>query len=336
MSGWRARGVCGGYPSAMVPGIGRLFEIWRRVEDQALFDSVEGTLSELASALEFGRRCNGLADGRILPQIGVHATDTHTPETLRAAASAAAELGNGIHLHLSQGPGETQTVQRLWGKRPAEWIDDFGFYDGPLFAAHLIGADLDLDPPLLRDRGAVCAHCPSAGGAGGPSQPWPELLAAGVRTNVGIDTHSNDHVENLKLAVLYGQARHALLADSSPRPLVRPTIADAVRAATVEPAIGLGRSDLGRIRVGAKADLVSIDVTGPHVGSGAPPPEPLHNLLYANGRCVRDVMIDGRFVVRDGALTVADQAAIVTAGGKAVTKIWDRLADEGWFDDQDV
>ena len=327
-SEWGVRG----YPSPMVPGIGRLFEVWRRAEDQVLHDSVADTLTELASALDFGRRWNGSADDRIRPQIGVHATDTHTPETLRAVAAAADELGNGIHLHLSQGPAETETVQRLWGKRPAEWIDDFGFYEGPLFAAHLIGADLDLDPPLLRERGAVCAHCPSAGGAGGASQPWPELLAAGVRTNVGIDTHSNDHLENLKLAVLYGQARHALLAESSPRPLARPTIEDAVRAATIEPAIGLRRDDLGRIRVGAKADLVTIDVSGLHVGSGSPPPEPLHNLLYANGRCVRDVMIDGRFVVRDGALAVADEGSVVAAGGVVAAMIWNRLAEEGWFD----
>ncbi|HMO84698.1 MAG TPA: hypothetical protein PKC18_07240, partial [Lacipirellulaceae bacterium] len=41
--------------------------------------------------------------------------------------------------------------------------------------------------------------------------PYPEALGAGVAVNIGIDTHSNDYVENLKLAVLYGQAREALL-----------------------------------------------------------------------------------------------------------------------------
>lgn len=321
-----------GYPSPMVPGIERLFEIWRRSDDRVLFDSVPGTLDEIDAALSFGRGCNGTAGGRILPQIGVHATDTHTPDTMRAAAAASRELGNGIHLHLSQGPAETEAVRRLWGKRPVEWIDEFGFYDGVLFAAHLMGADLDADPPLLRRFGATCSHCPSAGGAGGSSQPWPELLGAGVRTNVGIDTHSNDHLENLKLAVLYGQARHALLADGSERPLVRPTIEHAVRAATVDAANGLGRSDLGRIRVGAKADLITVDVTGLLVGSGASPPEPLQNLLYASGRCVDDVMIDGRFLVRDGALLVAEEADVVARGGEAVASIWERLRTEGWFD----
>jgi cytosine/adenosine deaminase-related metal-dependent hydrolase len=157
------------------------------------------------------------------------------------------------------------------------------------------------------------------------------MLAAGVNTNIGIDTHSNDHLENVKLAVLYGQARYDLLVDSG-RPLVRPTIWDAIRAVTIDAANGLGRSDLGRIRPGAKADLITVDVTGLLVGSGAVPPEPLNNLLYAHGRCVSDVMIDGHFMVRKGSLVVDDEHRVVRDGGDAVTKIWEQLRVEGWFD----
>lgn len=320
-----------GYPSAMVPGIGRLFDVWRRASDQVLFDSVPASLDEIATAFEFARRWNGAEDGRICPQMGVHATDTQTPETMRAFAEASRHLGNGIHMHLSQGVAETQAVERLWGKRPAQWIDEFGFYDGPLLAAHLSGADLDADPAILADHDATYVHNPSAGGAGGPTQPWPEFLAAGVRTNIGIDTHSNDHLENLKLAVLYGQARHSLLADISAVPLTRPTIWDAVRAATIGGADGLGRSDLGRVRVGAKADLITVDVTAMLTGSGAPPPEPLHNLLYGNGHHVRHVMTDGTLQVHNGHLVVDDERRVIERGAAAVSTIWDRLDAEGWF-----
>ena len=326
---WSARG----YPSAMVPGIGRLFDVWFRADDSALFDSVPTSLDEIAAGLAFGRRANGAGDGRILAQMGVHATDTQTPETMTAFAAAAAELGNGLHIHLSQSQAETDTVQRLWGKRPVEWLGDFAFADAPLFAAHMSGADLDEDPALLRAMGGTYVHNPSGGGAGGSTQPWPEFLAAGVRTNIGIDTHSNDHLENIKLAVLYGQVRHDLLAASSSRTLARPTIWDGIRAATLDAASGLDRPDLGRIEVGAKADLVTIDVYGLLVGSGASPPEPLNNLLYAHGRCVRDVMVDGEFVVRGGHLVVADEANVVKAGGAAVAQLWDQLDTEGWFTD---
>ncbi len=321
-----------GYPSAMVPGIGRLFDVWFRTDDSLLFDSVPATLAEIEEGLAFGRRHNGAGEGRLLAQMGVHATDTQTPETMAAFASAAAELGNGLHLHLSQSQNETDTVERLWGKRPVEWLDDFDLDDAPLLAAHMSGADLDDDPALLADLGGTYVHNPSGGGAGASGQPWPEFLAAGVRTNVGIDTHSNDHLENIKLAVLYGQLRHDLLADASPRPLARPTIWDGIRAATLDVADGLGRPDLGRIEAGAKADLITVDVSGLLVGSGPAPPEPLNNLLYGHGRCVRDVMIDGRFVVRSERLVVDDESTVVAAGAGAVRKVWDQLRHEGWFD----
>jgi cytosine/adenosine deaminase-related metal-dependent hydrolase len=312
-----------------------LFDVWFRTSDTVLFESVPASLDEIEAGLAFGRRCNGMAEGRILAQMGVHATDTQTPETMAAFAAAATELGNGLHIHLSQSQAETDTVRRLWGKRPVEWLGDFDFSvgsgDAPLLAAHMSGADLDDDPALLRAMGGTYVHNPSGGGAGGSTQPWPEFLAAGARTNIGIDTHSNDHLENIKLAVLYGQLRHSLLADASPRELARPTIWDGVRAATIDAADGLGRRDLGRIEVGAKADLVTVDVSGLLVGSGTAPPEPLNNLLYAHGRCVGDVVIDGDLKVRNGRLVIDEEASVVAAGGAAVSQIWDQLHTEGWF-----
>ena len=165
------------------------------------------------------------------------------------------------------------------------------------------------------NRGAVYSTCPSAGGAGGGTQPYPEALAAGLAVNVGIDTHSNDMVENVKLAVLQGQARAALLQEvGAGRPVRAPTVEDAIQGCTEIPARALGRPDLGVIEPGALADLVAVHVSGPLSGSGAPAPEPLNNLLYANGRFVSWVFVDGRPLVSDGQFAL-DLGTIVSAGG---------------------
>ena len=42
------------------------------------------------------------------------------------------------------------------------------------------GLDFVVDPPILNAGGGVYAHCPSGGGAGGGTQPYPEALAAGM------------------------------------------------------------------------------------------------------------------------------------------------------------
>ena len=107
-----------GYPGGMIPGIARLFPIWFRKSDQVLSDAEQDTLAEIEANRHFALANNGAEDERLRPQVAPHATDTHTPKTMAAVLAAAKEIGNGIHIHLSQSAQETQTVQRLWGKRP--------------------------------------------------------------------------------------------------------------------------------------------------------------------------------------------------------------------------
>jgi len=319
-----------GYPGGMIPGSARLGPIWARTDDQVLLDSEEGTLKEIADNLAFAKSKMGAADGRIIPMMTPHATDTHTPATMAVLAEAVKELGTGLHIHLSQSAQETERVKRMWGVTPTQWLEGFGLLDGPVFGAHMGGLDWSVDPEILVANGVVLSHCPSAGGAGGFSQNYPEALAAGMQVNIGIDTHSNDYIENLKLAVLYGQARFDLLRDGS-RPVARPTMWTALRNATSIPAATLNRSDIGRIAEGAKADLVAIDVSGLLVGGGALPPEPINNLLYANGMMVRHVFTDGLAQVIDGTLVVDDQDRVITEGGEVMAGIYDQLRSEGWF-----
>ncbi len=326
---WHVRG----YPGGMVPGTARLFPIWRRTDDQVLLRSVPDTLAEIEANLRFATAVNGAEDGLIRPMMTPHATDTHTPDTMRAMVAAARTLGNGMHIHLAQGAGEARTTMRLWQQSPAVWLESLGAFDGPLFGAHMTGATA-ADWEVMRRRGGVYAHCPSGGGAGASSgsQPYPEALTAGVRTNIGIDTHSNDYVENLKQAVICGRARARLLNTATGTTLRLPTIRDAVDGATRIAADGLRRPDLGRIAVGAKADLCAIDVSGLLVGSGVPGPEPLNNLLYANGLSVRHVVTDGYVQVMHGALVIDDIAQLRERGGRAVQSIWAQLRAERWFD----
>jgi cytosine/adenosine deaminase-related metal-dependent hydrolase len=321
---------CRGYPGGMIPSVLRLDKIWFRKDDRVLFRSARDTMKEIAANLEFGRKHMNAGDGRIKPMMSPHASDTQTEETLRALVDASRRLGTGIHIHLSQRATETAAVRRLWnGLSPAQWLEKHGAFEGPLFGAHMMALDWRTDPEILIKRGAVYAHCPSAGGAGGATQPYPEALAAGIPTAVAIDSHSNDFIENLKLAVIAGKARAKLMADRVP--VKMPTIWGAVEGATLVAARGLGRDDLGRLAPGAKADFSTIDVSAFLYGSGAAPPEPLNNLLYCNGTAVRNVATDGRLQVVDGRLVCADEAQVFTRGAAAVKKIWRRLEAEKWF-----
>jgi 5-methylthioadenosine/S-adenosylhomocysteine deaminase len=322
------------YPGGMIPGPSEWERVWFRSDDQALLDAEPRILAEIDSYRSYALRENGSEEDRIRPMMMPHATDTHTPATMKASLAVAKELGNGIHIHLAQSPDEVASCERLWGKRPVEWLDELGFFSERVFGAHLWAIDLAKDPDLLAGRETFTyAHCPSSlgAGAGNATQPFPELLAAGVRTAIGLDTHSNDYVENIKLALLDGQARYWLLNQKSSVPMRRPKVWDVVNSATLNPADGLGRADLGRIAPGAKADLCTVDVTSFLVGVGAVPPEPLNHLLYANGLSVRHVVTDGNFVIVDGHLAVDDEDRVKKRGGAVVERIWEQLEAEDWF-----
>jgi cytosine/adenosine deaminase-related metal-dependent hydrolase len=79
---------------------------------------------------------------------------------------------------------------------------------------------------------------------------------------------------------------------------------DVFDAATVGGAKALRRDDIGRLAVGARADIVAIDLKHP---SMMPVREPLRSLLVvAAERAVRHVYVDGTPVVADGRLTTID------------------------------
>jgi cytosine/adenosine deaminase-related metal-dependent hydrolase len=79
--------------------------------------------------------------------------------------------------------------------------------------------------------------------------------------------------------------------------------------ATVRGARALGmESELGRIEVGRRADIVCVDVSSAHT---QPVLDPIWILVNrAHGHDVKHVVVDGKVVVENGRLTRVDEAAI--------------------------
>ena len=86
---------------------------------------------------------------------------------------------------------------------------------------------------------------------------------------------------------------------------------DVFEAATIGGAKALRRDDIGRLSVGAKADLVLVDLKNPAM---RPLREPLRSLIYVAGeRAVRDVYVDGNLVVEGGKCLTIDLDAELDA-----------------------
>lgn len=88
------------------------------------------------------------------------------------------------------------------------------------------------------------------------------------------------------------------------------TVSDTIRVATRGGARALGLGDrIGALEVGRAADIVLVDLRGPHC---RPLHDPAAALVYSvRASDVRDVVVDGQVVVRDGRLLTADVASLL-------------------------
>ncbi len=318
-------------PGAMTPSMNRVFELWNLKTDQALFDSVPATLKEIEANLAYGLSAMNRGDGRIKPMTSPHGTDTNTPETLTAMKAAADKLGTGIHMHLAQSTAERDLTKRLWGKEPLPLVVDQGFLDGPFFAAHMSAMNWETDPALLIQHGGVMTLCPLIGSPGRNIQPLTEAWASGIPLNLGIDSPINNYLETLRMAVVLEKVKARNFANDRMQGKTF-SMLDAIDCATRVPAKGLRRDDLGIIKVGAKADLISINLSNPPVGPGILPPDPLSSLLYSNSSSIKLTMTDGMIQMFEGVFILDDLNAVSQKAGKAVEKIWTKLKAQGYFD----
>src|SRR6202012_2255067 len=81
-----------------------------------------------------------------------------------------------------------------------------------------------------------------------------------------------------------------------------------------------GRDDIGRLSVGAQADLVIVDPRSLTIGAN---PDPLRMLVHLAGpQNVETVMVGGRILVEGGTLTMADEAEILAAATTSSDRVW--------------
>ncbi|MEV2190770.1 amidohydrolase [Streptomyces phaeochromogenes] len=237
------------------------------------------------------------------PVLFAHSAYTLSPAQLTEIATLAREFGALLHIHAAENAAEVATVVERYGKRPVELLDSLGLLGPDLLLAHAV----DLTGPeiaALARTGTSVAHCPVSNlklGCG--IAPVPQLLDAGVTVGLGTD----GAVSSNTLDVLRALGTAALVHKAAGDPTAVGA-EQAVRMATVEGARALGLdAHLGSLEPGKRADLIVLDLGGPHL---APRHDPWSTLAYsARASDVRDTVVDGRILMRGRTLTTLDEAA---------------------------
>ena len=271
------------------------------------FDEARG-LSGLEEALRFCRDFEGQGGGLIRTMLAPDRIETCTETLLARTAEAVRELEVPVRLHCCQSAFEYQSVFRMHGRSPAEWLRDIGFLSPRAILPHLTylagrnGMTHEApDLEIIAESGAALAHCPLVMARGGTAMDnFAAYRDAGLTIGMGTDTHPPDMILNMQIGLITARlARRAAGAVSA---------ADLYDAATLGGARALGRDDLGRLRPGARADITVIGLDDPAMGQVIDPIQTL--MLNGSGRDVRTVVIEGRTVMEDGAIPGVDHDAL--------------------------
>jgi len=252
-----------------------------------------------------------------------------TTELMRDTAALAAERDVLLHTHLAETADENQFCLQRFGMRPVDYIEDCGWLNERAWFAHGIHFNA-AEIARLGAAGCGVTHCPSSNMvlASGIC-PIHELEAAGVRVGLGVDGSASNDGSNmiqetrqaLLLQRLHTQQRQArsqtasAVVDSAD--VVRHE--DALRWATLGGAELVRRSELGRVAVGAAADL-SLFALDEVRFSGSE--DPLAALLLCGAHKAEHVLVNGELRVENGELLGVDLPALVEAHGKQAKTLW--------------
>ena len=262
-----------------------------------LRESTDRALQETSDLCE---RWHGAAGGRLRYCLAPRFAPSCTGPLLRAASDLASRHGAVVHTHAAETPVELELVRRATGMDEVSYLESVGIAGPRAALAHCVWVDGDGIRDLAR-QGTNVVHCPSSNlKLGSGIAPVPAMLAAGCRVALGADgapcNNRLDVFSEMRLAALIQKPRHG--------PETLPA-AQVLELATLGGARALGLDDeIGSIEVGKRADLVVLDLSGLHA---QPEADLVSRIVYsAQTTDVRHVIVDGRVVVKDGALKTAD------------------------------
>ena len=235
-------------------------------------------------------------------------------ELMRDAAALAADKGVGLHTHLAENAEDVAFSLETFGCRPGAYAESLGWLGDRVWHAHCVALDED-EIDLFARTGTGVAHCPSSNcRLGSGIAPVRAMLDAGIAVGLGVDgSASNDSgslLPEARQAMLLQRARHGADAMST---------REALEIATLGGARILGRAgELGSIEAGKRADLAIWDLS--ELGA-AGAWDPVAALVLCGPFAVRDLLVDGRPVVRDGALVTVDPVALADAARRSVARL---------------
>jgi cytosine/adenosine deaminase-related metal-dependent hydrolase len=225
-------------------------------------------------------------------------------DLMKEAAFMARSYGVSLHTHLAENANDIAYSREKFGMTPAEYAEDCGWVGKDVWHAHCVQLD-DNGVYMFARTGTGIAHCPCSNMrlASGIA-PIRKMLDAGLPVGLGVDgSASNDGAHML------GEVRQAMLLQRVGFGPDAMTARQALELATLGGAKVLNRDDIGALKPGMSADIITFRLD--QVGLAGALHDPVAALVFCTPSNVTNSIINGRIVVRDGLLQTLDLPLVV-------------------------
>jgi 5-methylthioadenosine/S-adenosylhomocysteine deaminase len=257
----------------------------------------------------------------IVPAVAPHAPYTTTPEILNATAQLAREFDVPLHIHISETALEVENMRRDNGMPVVPYVKKQGLLEAKVIAAHCVHIDTG-EMRTLKHVNAGIAHNPSSNlKLASGFAPVQKMLENGLNVGIGTDgPASNNDLDMFEEVRLASFVAKTVSND--------PTVLPAQTALTMATRLGAQALHIGHltgsIEAGKRADLIVVDISRAHNSPHfrRDPNNAYAQVVYAGKSTdVSDVMVNGRWLMRDHKLLTLDEEALIKEAGGIARKI---------------
>lgn len=260
---------------------------------------------------------HGAEGGRVAVGVAAWAPDMCTPELLGKLRALQQKLDCVCTIHLNQIWGEVAATEAHRGLLPTEYLEKAGFLHDRLIAAHCRCMAHSEERLLGRARASVAFNSAIAARRG-LSPRISVLEAEGCNVGMGTDNMAEDMVEVMRTGLFMERIRRE---DGR-----NPTPEQALRWATRNGYRAMGIADGGWLAPGNRADLIMIRTDRAHL---VPRLRPVSAFVHqGQASDVENVMVDGRWIMRDGRVLTMDEPAIIREAEAIAHRAWAKLFAE--------
>lgn len=205
--------------------------------------------------------------------------------------------------HLLETPVQKELGYLFHGKSLTRWMDENDLLYPNLNLMHTVWLE-DEDMKLVAKRGCKTVHNPGSNlKLGSGIAPVEKLLEAGITVGLGTDNTSCSDTLNLFEEIKLAGLLHKVGTVDYHKWI---GAHEAIRMATYNGAVcDLREKELGSLEEGKLADIIILDTMNERF---TPANDYVNQLVFSeNGRSVRDVIINGHFVVENGEIVTFDE-----------------------------